>query len=666
MKFTNENKTTLFYILAATLLVSVLAAFYFNNQKVKATSNLVEHTQEVLRKSDDFLLDVIMIESGVRGYVLTGNSDFLTPFDKATLTINNNLAALETLTKDNPMQQIRIDSMKKTGYSRKIELDNVIDITKQNGLTEIQKKQFVTEGLLMMDKIKERIAAINAEEFNLLKQRKMENDNSNKNADYLFLLLLFFLVVIAVLIVTIIRNQSIRNKELEDFNAAQKRNEIDLIDAKTFAEAAAAVAKVAKVKAEYSAKLAEQATVRAEDSTKKAEDSTKIAEEATKIAEEAVKSKQQFLSTMSHEIRTPMNAIIGFTKVLLKSELTAKQLEYLTAIQLSGDTLIVLINDILDLAKVDAGKMSFENAPFNLAASLSSMLHLFDIKMQEKNLELIKSFDPKIPEIVMGDAIRLHQIIMNLMGNAVKFTAKGCIKVSTVLLNEDAESVTVQFAIADTGIGISEDKMESIFDNFQQASSETARLFGGTGLGLAIVKQLVEAQGGTVSVISTINDGTSRENRGGSVFSFDLRFLKTEIKAALNPELIEFNTEIKNIKVLVVEDMKLNQLLMQTILDDFGFTYDMADNGLIAVEKLKNNTYDIILMDLQMPEMNGFEATDYIRNSLKSTVPIIALTADVTTVDVAKCTAVGMNDYISKPLDERILYTKIRNLIKTF
>jgi CheY-like chemotaxis protein len=168
----------------------------------------------------------------------------------------------------------------------------------------------------------------------------------------------------------------------------------------------------------------------------------------------------------------------------------------------------------------------------------------------------------------------------------------------------------------------------------------------------------VEAQGGTVSVKSKITEG--------SLFSFNLRFLKPDNSPELNPQLIELNTDIKNIKILVVEDMKLNQLLMQTILDDFGFTHDMADNGLIAIEKLKNNTYDIILMDLQMPEMNGFEATDYIRNSLKSTVPIIALTADVTTVDLAKCTAVGMNDYISKPLDERILYTKIRNLIKSF
>jgi signal transduction histidine kinase len=644
MKLTNENKKNLFYILAATLLVSVLAAFYLNNQKVKATSDLMEHTQEVLRKSDDVLLDVVMIETGTRGYVLTKNEGFLIYFDKNILSVHNNLLALGILTKDNPKQQIRIDSMKKTIYSRTIELKNIIEKTKKTGLTELEKKQFVTEGLLLTDKIKERIAAINAEEFNLLKQRRIDSDNSNKNADLLFLLLIIFIVVIAALIAYIIKNQAIRNKELEDFNTEQKRNEIDLIDAKTFAESAAAKAKIEKVKAEYLAKIAEEATKKAEKSAKE--------------AQEAVQAKQQFLSTMSHEIRTPMNAIIGFTKVILKTDLTAKQHEYLTAIKLSGDTLIVLINDILDLAKVEAGKMSFEYAPFKLAASLSSILHLFEVKMQENKIELIKEYDPRIPEILMGDAVRLHQIIMNLMGNAVKFTAKGCIKVSTVLLNEDAESVTIQFSVADTGIGIAEDKIATIFDSFQQASSETARLFGGTGLGLAIVKQLVEAQGGKVSVTSKITEG--------SVFSFILPFLKADITPELNPEVIEFNKDIKNLNVLVVEDMKLNQLLMQTILDDFGFIYDMADNGLIAVEKLKNKAYDVILMDLQMPEMNGFEATEHIRNTLKLTIPIIALTADVTTVDLAKCTAVGMNDYVSKPLDERILYDKIRNLVKPF
>ncbi|NDP26666.1 MAG: PAS domain S-box protein [Flavobacterium sp.] len=399
-----------------------------------------------------------------------------------------------------------------------------------------------------------------------------------------------------------------------------------------------------------------EARVFAELATEIAEEEKRNAEAATLTAENAVKAKQQFLSNMSHEIRTPMNAIIGFTKVVLKTDLTDKQKEYLSAIKMSGDALIVLINDILDLAKVDAGKMVFEKVPFKLVSSVSAMLHIFETKIQEKNLQLVTEYDTNIPLVLLGDPIRLHQIILNLVSNAIKFTSQGKITVSIRLFDEDEESATVEFAISDTGIGIDESKMDTIFDNFQQATSGTARLYGGTGLGLAIVKQLVEPQGGTVSVKSKINEG--------STFSFTLKFLKTNIDAEFETETLEIETGFKNIKVLVVEDMPLNQLLMKTLLDDFGFERDIAENGLIAVEKLQLATYDVILMDLQMPVMNGFEATEFIRNTLNSTIPIIALTADVTTVDLAKCRAVGMNDYIAKPVDEQVLYNKIVSLVK--
>ena len=387
-----------------------------------------------------------------------------------------------------------------------------------------------------------------------------------------------------------------------------------------------------------------------------AELATVIAEEAKIKAESAVKAKQQFLSNMSHEIRTPMNAIIGFTKVVLKTDLSAKQKEYLQAIKMSGDALIVLINDILDLAKVDAGKMVFEQIPFKMASSISAMLHLFEAKILEKNLEFIKEYDINIPEVVIGDPVRLHQIILNLVSNAVKFTTKGKITVSVSLLSQTDKNATIHFAVSDTGIGIPADKIGKIFDNFQQASSGTSRLYGGTGLGLAIVKQLVEPQGGTINVISTIGEG--------STFSFTLSFLKTAETAEAETGVEELDVEIKNIKVLVAEDIALNQLLMRTLLDDFGFDCDIAVNGRIAIEKMQTKAYDIILMDLQMPEMNGFETTEYIRNKMNLKTPIIALTADVTTVDLAKCKAVGMNDYITKPIDERLLYSKILGFIK--
>jgi PAS domain S-box-containing protein len=399
-----------------------------------------------------------------------------------------------------------------------------------------------------------------------------------------------------------------------------------------------------------------EAKVFAEFATMIAEEAKSKAESATLIAENAVKAKQQFLSNMSHEIRTPMNAIIGFTKVLLKTDLSTKQKEYLTAIKMSADALIVLINDILDLAKVDAGKMVFEQTPFKMSLSISAMLHLFETKIHEKNLDLIKKYDNRIPAVLVGDPVRLHQIILNLVSNAVKFTNKGKITVSVQLLNEDEEQATIEFSVADTGIGIAENKIDRIFENFQQASSGTSRLYGGTGLGLAIVKQLVEPQGGKIEVKSKIDEG--------STFSFTLSFLKTKAEADAEAATLELDMEIKNVKVLVVEDIQLNQLLMRTLLDEFGFACDIASNGKLAIDKLQTNDYDIVLMDLQMPEMNGFEATEFIRNKMKSTIPIIALTADVTTVDLAKCKAVGMNDYIAKPVDEKLLYVKIVALVK--
>jgi PAS domain S-box-containing protein len=408
----------------------------------------------------------------------------------------------------------------------------------------------------------------------------------------------------------------------------QNRIEKELIEAKVFAELATQIAEEAKLKADS----------------------------LLTVAKDAVRSKQQFLSNMSHEIRTPMNAIIGFTKVVLKTKLSDKQIEYLNAIKISGDALIVLIDDILDLAKVDAGKMTFEKVPFKMSASIKAMLHLFEVKIQEKNLKLIKDFDPSINNILVGDPVRLHQIVLNLISNAVKFTSKGNITFSIKLISQDEHTQTISFTISDTGIGIPGPKLQTIFENFQQASSGTSRIYGGTGLGLAIVKQLVESQNGTIEVTSEVMVGSS--------FEFVLAFDKVNKDYELEAEEALIAREEQEIKVLVVEDIALNQLLMKTLLDDFGFEREIAANGRLAIEKLAHTKFDIVLMDLQMPEMNGFEATEYIRNVMKLDVPIVALTADVTTVDVEKCKAVGMNDYISKPVDENELYTKIVSIVK--
>jgi PAS domain S-box-containing protein len=378
-------------------------------------------------------------------------------------------------------------------------------------------------------------------------------------------------------------------------------------------------------------------------------------------AENAVQAKQQFLSNMSHEIRTPMNAIVGFTNVILKTELNNSQKQYLDAIKVSGDALVVLINDILDLAKVDSGKMTFENVPFDLTECIHKIVKLFELKLKEKKLKFNLILDDSIPNQIIGDPMRLRQIILNLLSNAIKFTDKGSISLDVKVLSHNNNKINIEFKINDTGIGIANEKLEAIFNNFEQAHAETSANYGGTGLGLAIVKKLVEIQGGTIMTNSEIGKG--------STFEFKLQF-DTNISQQVIPNKSNENdrkcqsaTKLKDIKILVAEDVLLNQLLIKIVLGNFNFDVEIADNGKIAIDKIKTNQYDLILMDLHMPEMNGFETTNYIRKEMKSQIPIIALTADVTQSDIDKCMVIGMNDYISKPIDEGLLYEKIVNVL---
>ncbi len=401
-------------------------------------------------------------------------------------------------------------------------------------------------------------------------------------------------------------------------------------------------------------------TIVLEETLNKLEKSQQELIEEKDKAEYAAKAKTQFLSNMSHEIRTPMNAVIGFTKVLLETPLSEKQKEYLNTIKASGDILVALINDILDLAKIEAGKMPFEHSPFNLTTSITEVLQLFETKINEKKLKLKTNFSSDIPKLVVGDAVRLKQIILNLVGNAVKFTSEGQITINMLLLDKDGGKVDIGFQVIDTGIGIPVQEHKNIFEKFQQAGGSNGKPHGGTGLGLAIVKQLVELQGGRIIVNSSENEGAA--------FTFNIKFKKAESKAIAKSKTKKITppAELLNnkISILVVEDIRPNQLLIKTLLEKLNCVIDIADNGEIACEMLKHKKYTIILMDLQMPQMDGFEATERIRKYLMLDTPIIALTANVTTVDVKKCKAIGMNDYISKPIDENLLYKMIAKYSK--
>lgn len=379
-----------------------------------------------------------------------------------------------------------------------------------------------------------------------------------------------------------------------------------------------------------------------------------------RIEEELVRTnniKEQFLTNMSHEIRTPMNAIVGFTDLLLKTEVTPDQKQFIDAIKTSGRNLIVIINDILDFSKIEAGKITFEQIEFDLRHLISTLTELMLPKSMEKNIRISTKIDPRINEELAGDPTRLNQIFLNLVGNAIKFTEKGSIKIRADFVSEEEENVELRFSVADTGIGIPENKLGHIFEGFTQATNDTNRKYGGTGLGLTIVKQLIELQGGTISVKSKIGSG--------STFIFNLKFKKTTPRKILqkgNSDDEEKLSHIENLNILLVEDNLLNQILAKKVLTNWNWNVDVADNGLVAIKKIKNKTYDLVLMDIQMPEMDGYEATRLIRKNHKphiQNIPIIAITAHAITGEAEKCFNAGMNDYITKPFDEEVLYEKI-------
>ncbi|MES2396210.1 MAG: PAS domain S-box protein [Bacteroidota bacterium] len=379
---------------------------------------------------------------------------------------------------------------------------------------------------------------------------------------------------------------------------------------------------------------------------------------AREKAEQAVIAKNSFLANMSHEIRTPMNAIIGFTELLAQSTLDENQKECVSSVKLAGTNLLAIINDILDFSKIESGKIAIESVPFSLKDALKNIYNLLNVKAKEKNLEYNFFLDASLPDFVVGDSVRLNQIMVNLIGNAIKFTEEGSITVSVKKIEEDDLSYNLKFIVQDTGIGIPVEKTELIFDRFSQANTETTRKFGGTGLGLSIAKNLVELLGGEIKLISELGKG--------SEFSFEIRYLKVD-KSVLEPlqKVFVVKKPIGPVKILLCEDNILNQRLAGKILTKFGFDFEIAENGKIGLEKLKQGKFDLVLMDLQMPEMDGYQATIAIRNELKLQIPIIAMTAHSLVGEKEKCIEIGMNDYVGKPFTQEDLYNKISsNLIK--
>ncbi len=393
-------------------------------------------------------------------------------------------------------------------------------------------------------------------------------------------------------------------------------------------------------------------------------DRTRELEKALEEAKAANLIKGQFLANMSHEIRTPMNGITGFSSLLLETSLSAEQQEFTKAIQGSAENLLQLINDILDLSKIEAGKLTVERIPFDLPSLLKEVTGLLTLKAEEKGIALLVHYGGGVPRSFIGDPGRLRQILINLVHNALKFTEKGSVSINVECEEKENGKARVRLSVEDSGIGIPGDRLGAIFEKFTQGDTSTTRRHGGSGLGLTISKHLVEMMGGAIGVSSRLGEGSTFWFAVSLPFRDEEPPLPEERREERAP--LPDDHELVHAHILVVEDHKVNQKMIEKMLGKLGVTVDVVDNGEDAVTRVEKGNYDLVFMDCQMPIMDGYEATAKIR-SLKAPpghVPIIAMTAHAMAGDREKCLRAGMDDYLAKPVRKEAVLAMIRKHLK--
>jgi signal transduction histidine kinase len=380
--------------------------------------------------------------------------------------------------------------------------------------------------------------------------------------------------------------------------------------------------------------------------------------EAKRMEEASGIAKSKFLSTMSHEIRTPLNAIINTINFLMAENPRQDQVEDMNVLKFSAENLLQLINEILDYSKIDSGKIIFEEIDFNIRKLISGIKQSMQYGMVKNENSLDCYIEEKVPTFIVGDSVRLAQIFFNLVGNALKFTEKGKVTVTTEVVGESDDAIELKFSISDTGIGIPEEKQKDIFEAFTQASTSTTREYGGTGLGLAITRMLVEKMGGYIDLKSKPNEG--------STFTVNLKFKKSQKDQPEETAVVDNIHSLEGVNVLIVEDNEINRNIVSRLLTKWNAITDTAENGRVAVQKVMKNKYNLVLMDLHMPEMNGYDAALKIREmegEYYKTLPILAITASAFAEDRKKICASGMNGYIIKPFHPAKLNSKISRFL---
>ncbi|ANE49196.1 ATP-binding protein [Flavisolibacter tropicus] len=597
-------KRFIYFIIAAFITGNLILIFIQYNSE-KNINNLIEGNQKLLNEfkiSNELKTlesDVVSVENKIRGTVTTNDTSYIEGINTQMAKIEVDLDKLQRIS-DDDSSEIYILQLSQLIQKKLQSSNEILDAFTAGGKSAAEEVILTQRGKRLTDSILVLTQkTINARQ-NLLAQVTETIDNSVKKVQRWGSLLIIFILISAAILFWYIINTI--------------RTQIRLIHQISYSE---------------------------------------------KTARDAARVKENFLANMSHEIRTPINAILGFTNLLLRKDLENDAKKHVQTIQRSSESLLSIVNDILDLSKIEAGMMRIEKAPFSLRGLLHSVEAMFKSKANEEGLELLVKVEDDVPDILEGDATRLTQILVNLLSNAIKFTEQGSIQVAVSGTVDSAPLVHIHFLVKDTGIGIEPEKLQAVFDRFQQADEAITRQFGGTGLGLSIVKELIALQNGEINVQSELGKGTS--------FQFVIPYNKSTelIGSTLVPGVrVEEATYSGNVRILIVEDNEVNQSLLQHLFLEWHILFEIANNGVEALEKLKRSRYDLILMDIQMPFMDGYRTTQEIRSSLKLTTPIIAMTAHAMAGEKERCMGYGMDEYIAKPVRSNELYALIGQFVK--
>jgi len=581
----------IFFIVSAFIAGNLILVFLHYNTE-KNINNLIGGNQALLNEfavSEELKTlenNVVLVESKIKGMVTTGDTSYVKGLNQQIANIQSHIDKLQKIS-DNDSTAIYIDKLDRLVNDKLRFSNEIVQVFTQRGKAAAEQVLAAQNGTSHTDSIQLVAHNIRHLRRSLLTQFTNTIDSSVEKLQWSGTVIIFLVLIVgAGLFWYIINTIRTQNRLILQIRSSEKK------------------------------------------------------------LQDAVRVKENFLANMSHEIRTPLNAIVGFTRLLQNKKLDEESRLYVQTIQQSGENLVALVNDILDLSKIEAGVIRIETAPFSLHELVQSIETMFSAKAKEKGLQLETTIDQSLPDTLEGDATRLMQILVNLVGNALKFTAKG--NISIRMMNEGVKdgSVILGIEVRDTGIGIEHEKLDEVFGRFEQANDQITREYGGTGLGLAIVKELVELQQGNIRVTS--------QPRKGTIFHLVIPF---KISGKIIPTKIA-STEtvhLAGINILLVEDNEVNQTLLKHLFRNWNVGFDTASNGTEALQKLRTNSYDLVLMDIQMPQMDGYTATRQIRHHLKINTPIVAMTAHAMAGEREKCLRAGMNEYIAKPINEEQL-----------